>query len=229
MIFEQKAACRSASAAQSLGPPASAVSTNPRTSRSRRRPLPRRSGGRSVGSAHSSRLRQIVDQRFRSFEVACVEPLGEPFVDRQEKLARFLASGVGLPRRARLVAARSSHDKAPCRRAPAGSEARRHSCSRRFLEEKEFAFDTKQFGDIPVFLVVLCVLVGHRQNLRPTHRRRRPSGLHYQPHPLGYRPRHRHVARLQGMRLKVERRFIVTRRSRLPASRSPGQGTKSSL
>jgi hypothetical protein len=29
----------------------------------------------------------------------------------------------------------------------------RHSCSRRFLEEKEFAFDTKQFGDIPVFLV----------------------------------------------------------------------------
>jgi hypothetical protein len=34
----------------------------------------------------------------------------------------------------------------------------RHSCSRRFLEEKELDFDTKQFGDRPVFLVVLCVL-----------------------------------------------------------------------
>jgi hypothetical protein len=45
----------------------------------------------------SSRLRQIIDQRFRSFEVACVEPLREPFVNRREKLARFLASGVGLP------------------------------------------------------------------------------------------------------------------------------------
>jgi Pyridoxal-phosphate dependent enzyme len=58
---------------------------------------PRRSSGRSVGSDHSSRLRQIVDQGLRGFEVACVEPLREPFVDRREKLARFLASGVGLP------------------------------------------------------------------------------------------------------------------------------------
>jgi hypothetical protein len=58
---------------------------------------PRRSSGRSVGSDHSSRLRQIVDQGLRGFEVACVEPLREPFVDRREQLARFLASGVGLP------------------------------------------------------------------------------------------------------------------------------------
>jgi len=54
-------------------------------------------GGRSVGSDHSIRLKQIVDQRFCSFEVVCVEPFREPFVDRREKLARFLASGVGLP------------------------------------------------------------------------------------------------------------------------------------
>jgi hypothetical protein len=42
-------------------------------------------------------LRQIVDQGLRSFEVACVEPLHEPFVNGHEKLARFLASRVGLP------------------------------------------------------------------------------------------------------------------------------------
>src|SRR3984893_2591123 len=42
-------------------------------------------------------LRQIVDQRLRSFEVASVEPLQEPFVNGHEKLARFLAFGVGLP------------------------------------------------------------------------------------------------------------------------------------
>ena len=42
-------------------------------------------------------LRQIVDQRFRGFEISRGESFREPSVDLREKLARFVASGVGLP------------------------------------------------------------------------------------------------------------------------------------
>jgi hypothetical protein len=86
----------------------------------------------------------------------------------------------------------------------------RHSCSRRFLEEKEFAFDTKQFSDIPVFLVVLCVLSAIVKTCVP----HIEAGGH-----LAYiiSPTHSVIDHVIDMLpackecgLKVERRFIVT-------------------
>jgi hypothetical protein len=76
----------------------------------------------------------------------------------REKLARFVASGVGLPppgeARGGAKFPRQGALSTSAVERPPEVKLGRYCCSRRVLEEQEFAFDTKQFGEIPVFLAV---------------------------------------------------------------------------
>ena len=69
---------------------------------------------------------QQIEQRLRLAKIGCVEAIGEPAVHRREKIAGFAALPRSRQSRARLMALRSSNERAFCWRATS-SALRRHS------------------------------------------------------------------------------------------------------
>jgi hypothetical protein len=78
-----------------------------------RAPLPRpidmdRDRGEVVGSG------EFVQQSLRRLQIGSAKSFGEPVINRRQQIARLTDASRSRSSRARLVAARSSQDNAPC-------------------------------------------------------------------------------------------------------------------